>query len=551
MNNGNAKSDEIPQEFPDHDEVLALHKTMKAGGSAGKRARNDLVVRNKGLVMMWANRFFRPGNPTQDIDDIRQAGMIGLMIAVDRFNPENGANLATYASWWIKQSIRRQFADNGRTVRVPVHKLEMISKIRRIAEGMSKNLGRRPTVEEIAEEVAMKVEDVVLLFDQAREATSLDDKMSATVDDGSERYNLVPDNNAMSPDLVSAKSDECDHLLNWVGDVVEHLTHNLRARDRGIVCHRYGLMGFGNGKVQEDVGALYSMTRERVSQICKKFFMSRSKLGLVIQSHYEMVQALKSITEGIELIDAAGLKVPPQFIRILGGQVYTVVNDDDDASKGPVRKVAIADTKAYVPASKFNIHRFLRKLKTIMVNATGSEESLRWLPAVALTDFNVRLSTSLGLSSSSEASLVQDILLVPEEKLASIRNGYTLELLDGNLREVWKKQGRLFNGQVAEAEILKGKVSADINKRDLAIKECKKLNPEIREAMMAWCGIDGTGRERDRQVFAEIAEVKKVHAYSEVVKCWEVVSMGKEEEWEDSGYWNLREELDILDMLIQ
>lgn len=550
MNNGNNRSNEIPQKFPDHEEMLLLFKKMKEGGPSGDQARNDLIVRHQGLVGTLANKFFRPGNPTQDYDDLFQAGLMGLAKAVDRFDVTTGYQLSTYATWWIKQSITRQIADKGRTIRIPVHKLQAIKKVQSIAMGMSENLGRRPTVEEIAEELAMDVDDIRTLFDQAREATSLDDRISMTDDDGSEKYNFVPDNKAMSPDLVAAKSDECEHLLNWVGDVVEHMTHTLSARDRGIVCHRYGLMGFGNGKSLVDVGSLYSITRERVRQITKAFFKKRSKSGLVIQSHYEMVQALKSITEGIELIDAAGLKVPPQFNRILGGQVYTVENDDDDAVRGQVRRVVEVVTKVKKRVMPFNFHRFMVKLKELIKVATGGEESLVWLPAVVSTDFNVRLSTALYLSSGPEKGLVQDISLVPADKLASIRDAYTLELLDGNLREVWKRQGKLFGGQVAEAKLLRTRVIADLDRRDSAIKGCTTLNLEVKEAMMAWCGIDGTGRERDLDAFAGIIGGRGV-IYAGVNKCWEVVSMGTGEKWDDKSYWNLRKELDILDLLLQ
>jgi RNA polymerase primary sigma factor len=550
MNNSNGRSGEIPQKFPDHEEMLLLFAKMKAGGIAGDQARNDLIVRNQGLVGTWANKYFKPGNPTQDYDDLFQAGLRGLTKAVDRFDVTTGYQLSTYATWWIRQSIQRQIADESRVIRIPVNRLALIKKVQSVASEMSQSLGHRPTVEEIAEELGMNLDDLRVLFDQAREATSLDDRVSTVEDDGAEKYNFVPDNNALAPDLVAAKSDECVHLLNWVGDVVEHMTHTMSARDRGIVCHRYGLMGFGNGKSLDDVGNLYSMTREGVRQITKAFFMKRSKLGLLIQSHYEMVQALKSITEGIELITASGLNMPPKFIRIFGGQVYTVENDDDNVGEGPVRRVVEAGTKVKKHVMPFNFHRFMTKLKDLMKVVAGGEESLVWLPAVVSTDFNVRLSTALYLSSGPEKGLVQDISLVPADKLASIRDAYTLDLLDDNLREVWKRQGKLFGGQVAEAKLLRTRVIADLDRRDSAIKGCTTLNPEVREAMMAWCGIDGTGRERDRDAFAGIIGGRGV-IYTGVNKCWEVVSMGTGEKWDDKGYWNLRKELDILDLLLQ
>ncbi|MEX1045399.1 MAG: sigma-70 family RNA polymerase sigma factor, partial [Chthoniobacterales bacterium] len=208
---------------------------------------------NLRLVVKIAHDFGNYGLP---LLDLISEGNIGLMKAVERFDPNKGGKLSTYASWWIKQSIKRALANQSKTIRLPVHLVDKIGKIRRVAAQMTEELGREPTNEELAEELGLPLAKVAHLKTVAVRPASLDAKISA--DDDTAFGDLVSDEHAENPFAALRDKD----LREEVGDLLEVLD----ARERKIIAFRFGLSG-GNERTLEEVGRKFGVTRERIRQL--------------------------------------------------------------------------------------------------------------------------------------------------------------------------------------------------------------------------------------------------------------------------------------------
>jgi RNA polymerase primary sigma factor len=184
-------------------------------------------------------------------------GNIGLMKAVERFDPAKGGKLSTYGAWWIKQSIKRALANQSKTIRLPVHLVDKISKMRRTAMRLQEELGREPTDEELAEELQTSVSRVAAMRTAAIRPASLDAPISD--DEDSNNYSeIVADENASNPyDQLEDKT---------VNSMLEEMVTKLDPREATILRYRFGLDG-GTEKTLEEVGEKFGVTRERVRQI--------------------------------------------------------------------------------------------------------------------------------------------------------------------------------------------------------------------------------------------------------------------------------------------
>lgn len=231
-------------------EEVKLAAQIKRGN---KKAREKMIKANLRLVVKIAHDFSNYGLP---LLDLISEGNIGLMKAVERFDPKKGGKLSTYASWWIKQSIKRALANQSKTIRLPVHLVDKIGKIRRVAAQMTEELGREPTNEELAEELGLAATKVAHLKNVAVRPASLDAKINA--DDDTAFGDLVSDERAEDPFAVLRDKD----LREEVGDLLDVLD----ARERKIIAFRFGLGG-GRERTLEEVGRKFGVTRERIRQL--------------------------------------------------------------------------------------------------------------------------------------------------------------------------------------------------------------------------------------------------------------------------------------------
>ena len=231
-------------------EEIVLAARIKRGD---KKAREQMIKANLRLVVKIARDYEGIGLP---LLDLISEGNIGLMKAVERFDPKKGGKLSTYGSWWIKQSIKRALANQSKTIRLPVHLVDKISKMRRVGMKLQEAFGREPTDEELAEELDMTPVRVRQMRLAAIRPASLDAPIG---DDESNNFSeVVEDENAATPyeDL------EDKTVFVMLQDMVKHLDE----REATILRFRFGLDG-GTEKTLEEVGKKFGVTRERVRQI--------------------------------------------------------------------------------------------------------------------------------------------------------------------------------------------------------------------------------------------------------------------------------------------
>src|SRR5947209_11357475 len=218
-----------------------------------RNARTLMINSNLRLVVTIAQDYANLGLP---LLDVIAEGNIGLMTAVDRFDPSKGAKLSTYAAWWIRQSIKRALSNQGKTIRLPVHLGDKISKMRRVALQMSEELGREPTDDELGEEIGIASGKVSQLKTVSIRPASLDAPISD--DDSTEFGEIVGDEEAQTPfELLRDKN-----LRHEVGGLLDVLDD----REKKIIFQRFGLDG-GKPKTLEEVGKKFGVTRERIRQL--------------------------------------------------------------------------------------------------------------------------------------------------------------------------------------------------------------------------------------------------------------------------------------------
>ncbi|GHA95607.1 sigma-70 family RNA polymerase sigma factor [Streptomyces termitum] len=243
----------------------ATREELEALAAAGERAKDLFIKSNLRLVVAVARRYPRSGLP---LLDLIQEGNAGLVRAVEKFDYAKGFKFSTYATWWIRQAITRSIADQSRTIRLPVHLVEELGRIRRVQREFNREHGREPEPAEVAAELGSTPERVTDVLDWARDPVSL----NMSVDDEGETQfgDLLEDTSAVSPEqsvLTLLRSEELD-------DLIDKLDH----RTASIIRMRYGIED-GRERTLTEVGKQHGLTRERIRQIEKHALLELKKMA--------------------------------------------------------------------------------------------------------------------------------------------------------------------------------------------------------------------------------------------------------------------------------
>lgn len=238
------------------EELELAKKIIEGNEKEKKRAKDKMAESNMRLVVSIAKRYSGRG---LDFLDLIQEGNTGLLRAVEKFDPDKGFKFSTYATWWIRQAITRAIADQARTIRIPVHMVETINKVLRTQRRLTQELNREPTTEEIGKAMDMDADKIEYVMKIKQDIASLDASVGRDgEDDDSSLGDFIEDEDRISPEDAAATQ----LLKEQIAEILSTLTD----REQKIIKMRFGIGG-GKSHTLEEVGAEFSVTRERIRQI--------------------------------------------------------------------------------------------------------------------------------------------------------------------------------------------------------------------------------------------------------------------------------------------